>query len=305
MCIEALLPVEACVAHHRVLLRGQGALLVVVRASEAADVVAGRTVQGDVEHLVGVHQVVAEVLADGESAVDLVLRRDGEVEHGVLKAVLVLALRVFQDGCGVAQSPVVVVVAGHDLVEIALACDVELRVGEAAGAGLVVTVAVGAHEGRLDVGQERGVAGRAFFVARGSTIAAQVARDIAERGVEADIELLRQRDVGVETHVEAAHAVLLHRALRIAVAHRQVVVGHVVTTLDIDAIVLRDGGVVDVVLPVGVLVILVVIEIGGILVEELELADGGVGGVEHLGDVAAILPGIHHRHKLGFKHCTC
>ena len=66
----------------------------------------------------------------------------------------------------------------------------------------------------------------------------------------------------------------------IDIAYRQVVVGHIITTLHVNAVVLGQGRMVDKVFPIGILVVLGVIIVVRILVEELELANGCVGGLQ-------------------------
>ena len=66
----------------------------------------------------------------------------------------------------------------------------------------------------------------------------------------------------------------------IDIAYRQVVVGHLITTLHVYAVVLGHGRMVDKVFPIGILVVLGVIIVVRILVEELEFAIGGVGGLQ-------------------------
>ena len=171
------------------------------------------------------------------------------------------------------------------LVQVVLIVDVEVGVADQTAA----SVAVRTQHGALGIGKEGGGGRRALVVAGGCTVVAQVARLVGKRGVEAHVELACQLDVGVEAHVQTVHVVHLQRALGVAVAHGEVVVGHVVTTLHVDAVVLGDGRAVDMVLPVGVLVVLRVVVVVGILVEELEGTVRGVGGLQQLGGVAAIV----------------
>ena len=81
MGIIALVPVDAGVAHHRVLLRCEGTHLVGDILVHSRHIVVRHTVDGNVVHFTGVHQVVAEVLAHIEIRIDLELRLHREVEH--------------------------------------------------------------------------------------------------------------------------------------------------------------------------------------------------------------------------------
>ena len=173
-----------------------------------------------------------------------------------------------------------------------------MAVGEASPTRLVVTVAVSTHEGTLHVCQESGRRRCTLIVTSRCTIVADVAGLVRERSVEAYRQGLRQRDVSIEADVQAVHVIVLQRALCCRVTHRQVVVGHSVTTLDVDTVVLSHGCMVDKVLPVRILVVLVVVVIVLVFLQELERADGCVGGLQQLRCIAAVLVGIHNRDVL-------
>ena len=147
--LVAVAPVKTGVAHHRVLLRSQRAHLVLTIGVNARHIIVGHTVDGDVVHLIGVDQIIAEVLHQREVAVDLILGTHAQVEHGVLKAVLVFTLSIFVESGGVTETVVIVLVLhrGEGLVEIALVDHVILRRRE-----LATAIAVGAHEGALHIG---------------------------------------------------------------------------------------------------------------------------------------------------------
>ena len=162
-----------------------------------------------------------------------------------------------------------------------------------------VTIAVGTHERALGISQEAGSRRRSFIVGLRCSIVADVARTVSERGIKADVEAGSQRDVRIESDVQTVHVVILQGALLRNIAHGEVVVSHSITALDVDTIVLGHGSVVDQVLPVSVLMVLFVIVVRRILVEELERAVGGIGGLQQLRSIAAILVGIHHREVLG------
>ncbi len=232
--------------------------------------------------------------------VELELRRDAEVDHGVLEAVLVFGLTILQDGHRVGQLPVVILHMGQRLAEVVLVGDVEEGVADRAA-----RISVGREHGALHISQERGRGGCAVGVVGRRTVVAEVARLVGKACVEAHTELARELDVGVEADVQTAGAIVLQRALVVGIAQRQVVVGHVVTALHVDAVVLRDGRAVDLVLPVGVVVILGIIIIGGILVEELEVGDGCARCAEEVGGIALELACIHHVDELGLKRDTC
>ena len=293
--IVAVLPRQAGVAHERVLLREERTHLVLAGRGEALNVVVGHAVDGNVVLLVGAHQVVAEVLLQAEAGAEVEAGRHGNVEHGVLETVLVLGIAIGIEGVGVAQPVVVGLVVVQGLIEIALVVHVEVVAQTATGVG------VGAEEGALGIGQERGRRDGAVAIGGGRAVVAQVAAQVRERGVEAGVELLREVDVGVEANVQPVHRVVVERALGVGIAQRQVVVGHVVATLHVDAVVLGEGRAVDLLLPVGLVVVLAVVIVVGILVQELEVAHRGVGGLQHFRGIAAILLGAHHIDELGLE----
>ena len=55
-------PIHTCVAEHRVLLTHERAHLVLTHTSHSGHVIAGHTVEGNVIHLVGIDEVIAEML---------------------------------------------------------------------------------------------------------------------------------------------------------------------------------------------------------------------------------------------------
>ena len=233
------------------------------------------------------------MLAHEEVRVNLVLRRNGEVQHGVLETVLGLSLRILVDGSGVTQSPVVIGIIGQGLSEVRLSFKVIVAVREPAPSCLVVTIAVRAHKRALDISKECRRRRGSLVVALRCSVVAEVTGLVSKRDVESHTQVAHKRDVGIEAHVQAVHIVVLQGTLCRCVAYRQVVVGHSVATLNVDAVVLRNGRMVDVIRPIGVLVILVVIVVVLILNEELELTVGRVGSLQHLRSIAAVLTCVH------------
>ena len=169
---------------------------------------------------------------------------------------------------------------------------------------LSTAIAIGAEERTLDVCQEARCRRCALIIRLRRTVITDITRAVGKRSVEAYAESRCQRDVGIETDVQAIHIVEFQRALLSDIAHREVVAGHGVATLDIDAVVLGHGGVIDQVLPVGVLMVLVIIIVVGILIEEAECTVRGVCRLEQLRGIATILVGIHHRHELRLQRHT-
>ena len=159
---------------------------------------------------------------------------------------------------------------GKGLLEVILIGDVEERI-----AHLTASISIRREHGALHVGQEGGRRGCSVSVVGGRTIVAQVACLVGKAGIEAYAKSLGELDVGVEADVQTAGTVVLQRTLIIDITQREVVVGHIVTTLHIDVIVLREGCAVNVVLPIGIVVILGIVIIRRILVEKLEVGDGG------------------------------
>ena len=162
-----------------------------------------------------------------------------------------------------------------------------------------IIICVGVEERRLDECQEGGRRDGACGEVLRSTIVEDVAVDLGKRHIEACGELVDDIDVGVETHVQTVEAVFLSRALSIGIAQREIVHTDVVTTLHVDVVILVQRRAVDLLLPVGVVVILGVVILRLIIDEELEYQRVGVVvdvriGAQHLSGIEAVLAGIHH-----------
>jgi len=269
--------------------------------------------RGDLSHLVNLelrHALVRTIVALGitvEQVVEvgretevvgkLPLRHHVNGEVGVLGLVLVVAGAILQDGEGVGQRLVAQRVgrslaAGQDVVVAAE------QAGKLANGGVIL---VGSHQRRLDEGQGRGRRDGTGREVGGEAIVVHITISTRDGDVETGGEVPQDLDVGVETHVHAVEAALLQRVLRVDIAHGEVVHAHIVATLHVDAVVLRQRVAIDLVGPVGVVVVGVVVVAVGIVVEEVEvliLLDVG-NGAQQLGSIGAILRGIHHRGQLG------
>ena len=90
--LELIVPVDTGVALYRVLLRSQRAYLIVAVTAKTGDIVSGSTIDRNVEHFIGIDQIVAEVFTHKEIRSNIILRSDGQVQHRVLETVLVLSL---------------------------------------------------------------------------------------------------------------------------------------------------------------------------------------------------------------------
>ena len=149
----------------------------------------------------------------------------------------------------------------------------------------------------LDKRKQRGRRDGCHREILGCAVVEHVAVDLRIGHVEARRELVDDIDVCVEAHVQAIEVVFASCALRVGVAEREVVHTHVVATLHIDAVVLRDSRVIDFLRPVGVVVVFPVVVFARIVVEELKvfliIANLGMGS-EHFRGVESVLRSGHH-----------
>ena len=296
VCSIAVAPVETRVAHHRILLASHRAYLVVYIRIHARNIIAGDTIQRDIQFLVGVDKIVAEVFAECQILVELELRRHREVDHRVLEAVLILCITELIDSQRVCQLVVIVGIVSQCLVEVALIGYVDITIGKP-----TARKRIRAEHRALGVGQESCRCGSSLIVVLRSTIVAQITSLISERCVETDTEFIGEVNIGIETDIQTAHRVVLKCALVVDVTKREVVVSHVVTTLYIDAVVLRESSMIYQFFPISIVVILRIIIIGRIFIQELEVLDGGSGRLQQVGGIALVLTGIHHVDKLWLK----
>ena len=172
-----------------------------------------------------------------------------------------------------------------------------------------MTIAVGAQEGALHIGQERRSNRSTLVVGLRSAIITDVTCLVGKRSIEAHLQLLGQVNIGIEANVQAIHVIVFHRTLSRSITYREVVVSHFVTTLNVDAVVLGHRRAIDIILPVSVLVVLVIIVVLlALLVElifqELELTERGVGRFQHFRSIAAVLACVHHLNIFWLQHDT-
>ena len=256
---------------------------------ESVDNESGHALDGQVIVLVGVDQSQREMLADGEMLVELVFRHDGEHDETVALRVTVLSFTMLKDGRGVGQAATSL---EHSL-------KIVVGLGKIVAQLAMLVVGIRRKEGRLG---EREEARRGDDTRKGgerSTVVAQSAVDIAIGGIEPHVETFGHLDVGVESHVEPRIVVLHKGALAKCISHREVITGDIVTTLYVDAIVLGEGIVVDLLRPVGLVVILVVIVISRVAVEIFHGSERTRLAGQQFGGVESIVLGLHHRGEFG------
>ena len=157
------------------------------------------------------------------------------------------------------------------------------------------------HIGRSDV---------ACGIALGPTIVAKVIGITRISEVQTCNKVLEHVYVGVETNAQAVEVVFLGCGIALGITQREVIQCHIITTINAHLVVLRECVVIEVLLPVCLVVIELIVEVVGILVEErcsLGAADNVVVGLgtNQFADVVAILAGIHHLHLLGRGFKTC
>ena len=233
------------------------------------------------------------MLADGEVLVELELRRDGEHNEAVTEGVAVLALTVLQDADGVGQTATA----------LKAALQIVVGLGQVVAHRALLVEGVGREEGGLGQTQEARRRDHRGEGIGGCTVVAKATVHIAVGCVEAHVQSAGHLDVGVQSHEETGVVVLLQRAVAERVSHREVVGGGIVATLHVDGIVLREGVLVDFLAPVGLVVILVIIEIGRLGVQVLHLAElvGIHPAHQQLGAVESVVIGSHHLRQGGHQ----
>ena len=225
--------------------------------------------------------------------------------------VLVVAFTVFKDPIGVGQTGVT-----------ELRCErqgvVRLRIvhtgvhaiivhqSEAVVTQVAYIVSIGINEGGLRQTEDVGGGDVAVCIALCPSVVTEVV-SVAHIGhVQFGGEALEEIHIGVEADVQAVECVVLGRGLCIGVTQREVIHGDIVTTLHTYAIVLRNGGAVKILCPIGIVMELLIIQVTGIFVQEGDDHRRGKlistrGGAEELCQVVAVLTGVHHARALGRK----
>ena len=228
--------------------------------------------------------------------------------------VLVIAFTVFENPIGIGQTGIAelrskaqgvarlgIVHAGVDTVVV--------NKTETIVAQIANVVCIRVYEGRLRQTKHIGRGDVAICIALGPTVVAKVV-GIAHIGhVKFSRETLEEVHIGVEADVQTIERVVFGRGLCVGISQREVVHGHVVTTLYADTIVLRNGSAVKILGPVRIVVELLVVKVGGIFVEEGDDHRRGKTvssrrGAEELSKVVSILTGVHHAGTLGRKFHT-
>ena len=296
MCIEATIPVEIGVAHDDGLLTRQ-CCTAVVHTSDALHVVAWHTVRRKIIVLVGVDKAEGKVLSDAPKAVDVPLRANGERDGAVTEVVTVVAITIAKNGNWVGKRSAIAVV-GEYVVQIIVGLSNVVR---------HVSLCIESEwreERSLDEAEERWRRDDSVGDVVLDSIVAHVAGDIAVAGIETNGCLARKTDVSVEAHVKTRVVGILERSVSEGIAYGEVVVCHVVTTLHVDAVVLSERLVIDLLAPVGVVMELSVIVVIRVGVEELERVGLGSCGSDEFGRIHAELFSIHHIHFLWNEFVT-
>ena len=288
MLAELACPVELNLAHIVVFL-GEHRLCLGIDAAQTGNIKRRHTVVGTEVTLRVAVQRVAEHGTQVEALAQHIGRLYAYIKECILGTVLVVAIGIVKDSRGVSQR-----VLAAQLREDIVVVGVERR-GHA-----VVVALIGSHDRRLDQSQGDGRYHRACREVLGHAIVEQVVVGARDRDVELGLEVPQDVDVGIETHVHSLERVLACRIVGIDIAYGEVVHTDIIATLHIDVVVLGDGSVIDLLAPVGIVVILVnlVPQTLGVGVQEMEVdvfLNDAVDGAQHLGSIAAILAGVHHR----------
>ncbi len=169
---------------------------------------------------------------------------------------------------------------------------------------LVRIVRVGTDKRCLDKSKHVGRSDVARGVVLSPAVVAEVVGVAGVREVDARNEVLEQVNVGIETDVQTVEVVAACRSVALGVAEREVVHGDFVTTVYAHLVVLRKRIVVEVLLPVGLVVVEIIVEAIGVVVEEVDGLRAGVAlavgdGTDEFREVIAVLVGVHHLHLFG------
>ena len=102
------------------------------------------------------------------------------------------------------------------------------------------------------------------------------------------MKVVEQIDVGIEAYVDTVETRRAHVLHRLDISHGEVIHTNIITTLHVDAVVVGQCCAIDVVAPVGVVMIgIVIIAVLGIVQEvELQGIRRGTYAALHLGDGA-------------------
>ena len=296
-------PHQLGVAEQALLLGGERCRAVAARP-HPVDVEHGHTRHRNERALRHARQPVAKERLRRQPPSDVEARGNGDVEGAGLLTVLVARLAVGVDGYGV----------GPRAVERQPFGKVVGILDERRQLPLLV-VAVGMEEGALDESEEAWSEDGAGGEVLGGTVVAQVAPRLAVGYIEARTEAVGEPYIGIEAQPQAVEVVAPEGALRIHIAQREAVVGHLVASLHADVVLLRQRLAVQVVVPARFVVVLLIEIVVGIVLEELErrLARGrapnqfrGIeaegAGVHHAGSVGRPLDACHRAHPDACGH---
>ena len=109
-------------------------------------------------------------------------------------------------------------------------------------------------------------------------------------------------DIGVQSHVETREVVTALCSLAKRVAHREVIVSHLITTLHIDTVVRHKGITVNLLCPVGIIMIGLIIIIAGIGIDKLHALYIRGESAQQLSCIEAIVLCTHHLWQTGLEH---
>ena len=229
----------------------------------------------------------------------------------MLLVVLVVTFAVFEDPIGVGQTGVAelrcerqgVVRFGvvHTGVHAIIVYQSDFVVTQVA-----YIISIGINEGRLRQTEDVGRRDVAICIALCPSIVAKIVGITHISHVQLGGEAFEETHIGIEADVQTIKVVVLGRSLCVGITQREVIHGDIVTTLHTYAIVLRNGGAVKILCPIGIVMELLIIQVTGIFVQEGDDHRRGKlistrGGAEELCQVVAVLTGVHHARALGRK----
>ena len=213
MCAIAIAPVETSVREHGTLVRSQCTGFIITVGAHTGHIVAGHAIHRDVIVLRCVHQVIGEVLTQGQVFVELILGSYRDVQHRILIEILVLGITIVIDSNRIGQFVVIIVVLRQSFIKVALIIHINKAIGEH-----TIRIGVGTEHRTLHIGQEARCSRGAFAIVKCSAVIAQVARQLGKRDVEAGIKLVSKLNIGIEADIDTVHIIAHQRTLLIYIA---------------------------------------------------------------------------------------
>ena len=269
----------------------------------------GRTALGHEVLLIATVEQVSKAVADGPVRIDLVAGIDIELELRLLLVVFVLAFAIGQNPIGIGQTFKSKLlgkeegVVGSGIVQTSQNF-VGMLQTETVVAHITNIVGIGVNKRSLNQAEDIGGRDILSGIAFCPTIVAQVVGVAHITHIQTGGESFKKFHIGIEADVEAVEVIVFGGCFTLSVTQRKVVHRHLVTSLHAHAIVLREGRSVKVFLPIGIVMVLLVEKVIFVLVEERNGHRRGqqVGILrcaQELGQIVAILIGIHHRELRG------